>query len=825
LLQIPLSRGPYRAASRLHGSVAAAENLAAAADYFAPELASPHQSPDSLTDIYALGCLMYRLLSGRVPYPGGDAASKLQRHAVEPAPSLVQLGVPESLAQVVGYAMAKNRHQRYLSATQFGEALAYFLEPSRLNVFAAPAALSGTAYSAWQRAHDLVPSNGSLFSHVGPPLPPAVYGVRIGGIPFAAPLTALDELAAVATVQQGASYDENPFAEGATDAGMPLLQQANAEGQAVSTLIFTVPAEAAALPETDSEEESDGEEATFAGKVRRIARQCRNLRTGALIAATATLVAIVTGAIAFMLLRQPEPVAVQGTANTNRATSNPLPGNGIDTTVDGGGKNGGNGKANSKTTVPLVAKGAGGVPDDGKTLWTAPTAGSALSISYLPNDSQVILAVRAAELLRHAEGEKLLAALGPAGQEALQKLETRCGLKLSQIDHLLVGWTDQAGTLSPTLVVQPNAKLTRNDLIRRWRDPVEGAHGGATMYVASNDAYYFPKKESTLFVVGTVDAVQQSITAGEATPFLSRELVKLIATSDSKRTLTVLFPPSLFENANSELSGGPLGNLSSPTRQFFGESIHASAISMNLSEDVFLELRLIGDLDRSAYSYEQQFATRVAEWGGEAKNFVSASRLPKHSEQVLSRFPQMVQLLADYTRTGVDEGQVVLNCYLPATAAHNLLMSAELALNLPRELSGPARATGSVPTPTMSVAERLKKKITITFPKETLEKAMQILSEEIGVPVEILGGDLQLDGITKNQSLAIDEKDQPADQILQKIMLRANPDGKLVYVIKLNPSSGDMAIFITTRAAVGKRGDTLPPELVQPPKKINGVKK
>ena len=86
--------------------------------------------------------------------------------------------------------------------------------------------------------------------------------------------------------------------------------------------------------------------------------------------------------------------------------------------------------------------------------------------------------------------------------------------------------------------------------------------------------------------------------------------------------------------------------------------------------------------------------------------------------------------------------------------------------------------------------------------------------------MHIEGKDLQLEGITKNQSFGLDERDKPADEILRKVMQLANPDGKLVYVLKPLEPGGKDVVFITTRAAVAKRGDKLPPELEQaPPKK------
>jgi hypothetical protein len=87
------------------------------------------------------------------------------------------------------------------------------------------------------------------------------------------------------------------------------------------------------------------------------------------------------------------------------------------------------------------------------------------------------------------------------------------------------------------------------------------------------------------------------------------------------------------------------------------------------------------------------------------------------------------------------------------------------------------------------------------------------------VKVEILGSDLQLDGITKNQPIRdLDEKNQPAEEILRVIMRKANPDGKLVYVIRPRQMGGEEELLITTRAAAAKRGDKLPPELAAAPK-------
>jgi hypothetical protein len=92
---------------------------------------------------------------------------------------------------------------------------------------------------------------------------------------------------------------------------------------------------------------------------------------------------------------------------------------------------------------------------------------------------------------------------------------------------------------------------------------------------------------------------------------------------------------------------------------------------------------------------------------------------------------------------------------------------------------------------------------------DALEKSIQMLSDEIGIPMEILGGDLQLDGITKNQSFGLEEQDKPAEAVLRTILAKSDSGGRLVYIIRNR--DGVVSIEISTKAAAAKRGDTLPP--------------
>jgi serine/threonine protein kinase len=94
-------------------------------DYIAPEqLEDPHAA-DIRADLYSLGCTLYFLLAGSVPFPGGTLIQKLDRQRWHTPPSVDQLRpeVPAGLARVVRRLMAKHPEDRYQEPRELAEAL------------------------------------------------------------------------------------------------------------------------------------------------------------------------------------------------------------------------------------------------------------------------------------------------------------------------------------------------------------------------------------------------------------------------------------------------------------------------------------------------------------------------------------------------------------------------------------------------------------------------------------------------------------------------------------------------------------------------------
>jgi serine/threonine protein kinase len=92
-------------------------------DYVAPEQISGG-AIDARVDVYALGCLLFKLLTGEVPFPKDGEAARLYAHLNDPvpAPSLYVPEVSMALDDVVIRAMSKSPDDRYPSAGDLGRA-------------------------------------------------------------------------------------------------------------------------------------------------------------------------------------------------------------------------------------------------------------------------------------------------------------------------------------------------------------------------------------------------------------------------------------------------------------------------------------------------------------------------------------------------------------------------------------------------------------------------------------------------------------------------------------------------------------------------------
>jgi serine/threonine protein kinase len=84
-------------------------------EYMAPEQADGSQAVDGRADIYGLGCTLYRLVTGQLPYRGASPLALVAAHREQKIPSLRTLRdeVPRSLDAVFKRMAAKQPDERY----------------------------------------------------------------------------------------------------------------------------------------------------------------------------------------------------------------------------------------------------------------------------------------------------------------------------------------------------------------------------------------------------------------------------------------------------------------------------------------------------------------------------------------------------------------------------------------------------------------------------------------------------------------------------------------------------------------------------------------
>lgn len=104
--------------------------------YMSPEQITGSRSVTGKLDLYALGCLLYEMLTGGPPYPGANFAQIFEQHLRSDSPDAraVAPDCPPALAQLVQRLMAKDPEQRPFNARSVQAELLQLLGESAAHV-------------------------------------------------------------------------------------------------------------------------------------------------------------------------------------------------------------------------------------------------------------------------------------------------------------------------------------------------------------------------------------------------------------------------------------------------------------------------------------------------------------------------------------------------------------------------------------------------------------------------------------------------------------------------------------------------------------------
>ncbi|MBM4022958.1 MAG: hypothetical protein FJ284_12105, partial [Planctomycetes bacterium] len=768
LLQFPLAGDPHRMPLRPWNDDAELAALGKPSAYAAPELMVAGSVCDPRSDVYSIGAILYALLSGTPPCWEGTAEATLRRAAFGAGPK--PLGRPlagAEMATLVGCLMARDPADRYQTADEAADAIA------------------------------------------------ACLGLAVSAAPTAA-----------AVAERTVAGQASPVAEKVPDfSGLnPTVRPAASARPAVGGA--ATPAVAAAVSPA-------------------IRRRAARVRTIGVAVTVAILLA--TAALVFSRIKSGSPASERTAVEPIRRPPATPPAQPPVGGVEGWGE-------------PPPGLGVKGEPrpadggdtasrrqrilDDPTLPWASPTEGRRPTLAYLPPGSQLVMLARPAALLADDEGRLFVRALGPEAEAGLRRLASWCGCEVADIETVQAGW--QAGAGDEVLAgyavrLGAGRVVPSDDASRRaaWGETTAVEVEGETIHQGRPFSFWVPSTEHGRVLVVAADSsadegsgtglatdplamqiARQAIAARAAEPDalkaeLPRELEELAGMLDVDRHVTLFGSPHYLLTRGRMVLVGPLAKLAVPLEDLFGDAVKAAALSAHFSESSYLEVDAISSLDRPARQVATELAAKVEGLADKVERYCAALDPSPYGRVLVMRLPQMLRFVVANMRSGAEGKGAILNAHLPRHAGHNLALAAELAL---AQSPGTA-AVADRPAPESSAAAsplgKLDQRITLVFAKDTLEKSIQMIADEIGAPMDILGPDLQLEGITKNQSFGLDARDKPAREVLLEILAKANPDGKLVYIVR--QEGGVETILITTRAAVQKRNDTLPPGLEAAP--------
>ena len=174
----PVAAGP----AGEHGQ----ETVLGTAHYLSPEQAQG-QPATPASDIYAIGVVLYEMLTGRVPYDGATAEEIVQKHVGQAPvpPRQLNESLPAAVEAFIYKALAKQPDQRHATARELGNALTAYRALSDGQTMAVRP-LQGPARPPETGPMPPAPARGAQSQPAAPAAPAAVRSAASAAAPTAA---------------------------------------------------------------------------------------------------------------------------------------------------------------------------------------------------------------------------------------------------------------------------------------------------------------------------------------------------------------------------------------------------------------------------------------------------------------------------------------------------------------------------------------------------------------------------------------------------------------------------------------------------------------
>jgi hypothetical protein len=480
--------------------------------------------------------------------------------------------------------------------------------------------------------------------------------------------------------------------------------------------------------------------------------------------------------------------------------------------------------------------------DDGQTLWAPPFAGNALSVELLPPGAEAIVFLSRSSwtgkenlarvqswLTESLPSWKALAgsipfasddriqdvaiALVPSKTPGVPDAVFRFGLKEAEtIESLL-----------PTLAgYTPKGIGTDRQM---WSDGKLG--------VVFDNLTKDTKLKTRKLTIGPVHQLDSMAdTLGGAVP-LRRQLDALLQNTDSRSDFTLVAAPSfLLGDARELWNSAPLSAV--VLRTILNDEVQGVSLSSSFQPKLYSELRLVLSDPKNAGKRSSELRESLEQLPNKLEASFVNSPAPTYWRAIAARFPQMVRSVAKNSRFGIEDGQIVVNVYLPSDSLSNLVVGSWMSLQNPMtNIASTLPSNPSTTVTTKTVDQMLDSPMNIAFEQESLEMGLaaiatefndSVLKSQSSLRMSINGTAFQKEGITQNQQVRnFAQKGVALRTVLTDLVRRANPvttvqsptekDQKVVWVVLDDPeNTGGKKIELTTRTWATDNKVTLPKE-------------
>ena len=771
----------------------ASQQLLKQADYFAPEFSQPRQQPNALTDLYALGCSFYEMLTGRHPFTAVDVAGKVQQHVSQAIPVMEPFGIPPQLAQIVHYLMAKNPEARYQQASLVAEHLVPFVEPAKLQFVPVPPAATQAAFEDWlSKRREMTATD------------------------------ALDKSARMQAVMQGRT---SRSAKGVRVAASSIEIETNSSSREVSTV-----APAASNNKTNSM--TTTRSGTFSQRRQRgPSKKSLGLRMGAALA----IAAVLLGAGLWTLNQNTtsETKPAENEQITEKDEKNLL-----SSSDEGRGEEKKDlGNKNPEDNGPQVVSPEPSVKqiivEDAAEdlLWASPTTGDEISLRFLPPGAQILVVARLGEIVALPEGEKVIRALGPTFQKGQETWEVESGVRFDQVAQVIMafyGNLDQPPRKA--FVVHLKDAQETETLLNKWGNPSKTGEGTATYYKGRSRSFFaIPENDQIkMFTMGADEDIQELAAVNGAKPPIHSHLNRLQKVGDVDRHVNVFFAQKFLFGDGQKIFTGERRRVMPAVGWFLGDEVTWGLISMHFSEHFYLEMRACSDISKDARTLAGDLRGRLEMIPEIIERYNARINPHPYWKMISNRYPMMVRFLSNHARSGVEEQHAVINAVLPKQAAHNLVFGGAMLLDSTPGISVVAVESAGHQGP-KSLEELLDSSISYSFDQKSFEDIMRDLEAVVkddfqdlpfDFKVRVMGADLEAEGITRNKEVRdFNAENKMLGEVITRILQAAtgvrkpasDPEQKLIWVLGPDPDdSSKKVILITTRVAAEQKGYMLP---------------